>query len=84
MKVIYSDFEIDHSLRFVLSRVARCLSVQAVRSYNVRVVCMAVHCWLVCVSAIVHCARGVRIVGWRAAPAQNLLTYLAVRAVWKR
>ena len=44
-----------------------------------RVVCMAVHCRLVCVSATVHCARGVRVVDWRAAPAQNSFTYLAVQ-----
>ena len=40
---------------------------------------MAVHCRLVCVSATVHCARGVCVVDWRATPAQNSLTYLAVQ-----
>ena len=40
---------------------------------------MAVRCRLVCVSATVHCARGVRVVDWRAALAHNLLTYLAVQ-----
>ena len=40
---------------------------------------MAVHCRLVCVSATVHCARGVRVVDWHAAPTQNSLTYLAVQ-----
>ena len=62
MKIIHSDVEIDRLLRFVLLHVARCPSVWAVRLYNVRVVCMAVHCRLVCVSATVHCACGVRIV----------------------
>ena len=40
---------------------------------------MAVRCRLVCVWATVHCARGVRVVDWRAAPAQDSLTYLAVQ-----
>ena len=40
---------------------------------------MAVRCQLVCVSATVHCARGVRVVDLRAAPAQDSLTYLAVQ-----
>ena len=40
---------------------------------------MAVHCRVVCASANVCCARGVRIVGKRAAPAQNSLTYLAAQ-----
>ena len=40
---------------------------------------MAVHCRLVGVSATVHCARGVRVIDWRAAPAQNSLLYLAVQ-----
>ena len=48
------------------------------------VVCMAVHCPLVCVSANVHCARGVRVVDWRAAPAQNSLTYFAVQGCLER
>ena len=40
---------------------------------------MTVRCRLVCVSATVHCARGVCVVDWRAVPAQNSLTYLAVQ-----
>ena len=42
---------------------------------------MAVHCRVVCASVNVCCARGVCIVGKRAAPAQNLLTYLAAQGM---
>ena len=35
---------------------------------------MAVRCRLVCVSATVHCARGVRVVDWCAAPAQDIFS----------
>ena len=40
---------------------------------------MAVRCRLVCVSATMHCARGVHVVDWRTAPVQNSLTYLAAQ-----
>ena len=40
---------------------------------------MAVHCRVVCASATVCRARGVRMVGKRATPAQDSLTYLAAQ-----
>ena len=52
-----------------------------VRFCDVRVVCIAAHCRVVCASATVHCERGVRMIGWHAASTHDSLSYLAANCV---
>ena len=50
-----------------------------VQLYDVRDVCIAAHCRVVCASATVRCARSVRMIGRPAASAHDSLTYLAAK-----